>query len=45
VAIDSVMVRSLALPRVTRLPSIGAQPGPAFPNSAQRPVYPAPARQ
>lgn len=45
VAIDSVMVRSLAGPKVKRLPSTGDDPGLVFPNSAARPVYPGSARR
>jgi hypothetical protein len=44
-AIDGVMVRSLASPKVKRLPTTAPNPGvpapgPAFPSSARRPVYP-----
>lgn len=40
VEVDSVMVRSLTAPQVKRLPSPAAEPGPAFPDSVRRPVYP-----
>jgi hypothetical protein len=45
VTIDSVMVRSLSRPRVTRLPSTDPKPGPAFPNTARQPVSPVPVRR
>ncbi|MGD9637280.1 MAG: hypothetical protein AB7U97_28655, partial [Pirellulales bacterium] len=38
--LDGVMVRSLAPPQLKRLPSISNDPGPDFPNSARRPMYP-----
>ncbi len=39
VCVDGVMVRSLATPRVKRLPAPSGEPGPAFPNSARRTLF------
>ena len=41
-SIDGVMVRSLAAPKVKRLPAVPSAPGPAFPSSAARSLFPAP---
>jgi len=40
VAIDNVMARTLAMPQVKRLPTVTFDRGPAFPNSARRPMSP-----
>jgi hypothetical protein len=39
VCVDGVMVRSLAAPRVKRLPAPSGELGPAFPNSARRSLF------
>jgi hypothetical protein len=44
-SVDGVMVRSLSAPSVKRLPTVSSEPGPAFPNSARRSVFPAPAER
>jgi hypothetical protein len=41
-SVDGVMVRSLSAPSVKRLPTVSSEPGPAFPNSARRSLFPPP---